>query len=87
MRSKQRVTHMVHHADPTIERNPKRETVVKHVSSKSISSYQVTGLALELSRKPDGTVGLGAFRENADAAFNALVEIQSKIDALKPNDQ
>lgn len=72
--------HIYHHADPGV-RQAKKETIIKHISTgKSMTSYQVTGLALELSRKSDGTIDLGVFERNCDLAFEILNRIQVKLE-------
>jgi hypothetical protein len=60
-----------------------RETVISHLAApKSITSYQVTGLALELSRKADNTIDLEVFEANCHRAFEVLLQIQAKIETL-----
>ena len=81
-----RVTHLVHHADPTIDRSQKKETTIKHLAApKMITCFQVTGLAIELSRSPDGTVNVENFTKNVQLAFDTLSNLQSKLDALQTN--
>jgi hypothetical protein len=70
---------MVHHADPTVDRGSKRETVIKHQKSPSVvTTYQVTGLALELSRLPDNTIGPD-FEQNCQRAFDMLIKYHSLL--------
>jgi hypothetical protein len=52
-----------------------RESVIKHEKSKlgtPLSVFQVSHLALELSHRPDGTVGPGDLEQNFERAFGLL---------------
>lgn len=85
-----KAVHLVHHADPSIERNPARKTTISHEKSKRgtpVSVYQIFTAALELSKKSDGTVDLDHFSLNCDHAFDVLTRLQIKLDALQQLNQ
>jgi hypothetical protein len=66
-----------------------RESVIKHEKSKlgtPLSVYQVSGLALELSRQPDGSIGAD-FEQNFERAFNLLTEYQEKLGEIQEQDK
>ena len=44
-----------------------------------VTVYQISWLACELSRKPDGTVDRSSFKENFAFAFEILTEHQAKL--------
>ena len=57
-----------------------RKTVIEHIASpKTITAYQVTELALELSKTAHGTIERSIFKENCELAFETLCEIQAKL--------
>ena len=78
----ERITHLVHHADPNVDRGSKRETVIKHQKSTAVSVSQVSTLALELSRQADGTIS-PQFEENCERAFEMLIKYQAKLNKMQ----
>jgi hypothetical protein len=69
MKSANKVTHYVHHADP-IAHTAKKETTIRHVrASQGVTLDHIIRLTLELSRKPDATINLESFEENGDSAL------------------
>jgi hypothetical protein len=59
---------------------PDRTTLIKHETNRnSFSPYQVTGLALELAKLPDGTIDIENFQARIDLAFDVLVKLHAKI--------
>lgn len=79
---------------PPVQPQNKR-VIFEHKKSKfgtAVSAFQITGLALELSRKADNTIDLDRFSENCQIAFDTLTSVQSKLDQLQndscqPDDQ
>jgi len=60
--------------------HPTRTTLIKHESNRNaISPYQVTGLALELAKLPDGTIDRDVFALCCDQALEILLNLQSKL--------
>jgi hypothetical protein len=62
---------------------PDRTTLVKYETNRnSFTPYQVTGLALELSRLPDGSIDVENFQARCDLAFEVLVKLHARIAEL-----
>ena len=58
-----------------------RKTIIEHLKSpERLTTYQITTLALELSRKPDGAIDTNCFEQNCDAAFEILTKLKSKLE-------
>jgi hypothetical protein len=53
---------------------------------KTITPFQVTGLAIEFSRQPDGTISLNEFEANCERAFAILTKFQAKLDSIQTNE-
>lgn len=78
-----RVTHMIHHADPSIDRNKKSTITHKSIkTSTPVSTALIANIAIELSRKAD-YVDVEAFKQNCLIVFDTLIDIQSKLDAIQ----
>jgi hypothetical protein len=56
-------------------------TTIQHLRSpQELTIYQVTHLAVELSRKADGTIDRDSLKQNGETAFEFLAEIKQKIE-------
>ena len=60
-----------------------KTTTIQHIRGKPPAD-RFTYLALELSRRADGTIDIEAFKANLEIAYDALKWIQDKINA-EPN--
>lgn len=59
---------------------PSKTTLIKHESNRnSVAPYQITGLALELAKLPDGTIDRVQFASCCDQAFEILTNLMTRL--------
>lgn len=60
-----------------------KTTLIKHETNRNaLSPYQVSELALELARLPDGSINRASFSDCCDQAFDTLAKLQARITSL-----
>ena len=65
--------------------NHPKTTILRHEGKKTFNPLDVTNLALQLAKRPDGSIERELFTDCCQLAFDALALAQSQIASIQDN--